>query len=263
MPAKKSLIHQPLVGTDRKSSIVKQEKTERKTINDKRQTIFTVPVYSLAGEVTGSMELPKEIFGQKVNQRLLSQTARVYLTNKKTLLGSTKTRGQVIGSKAKIYAQKGTGRARHGAITAPIFVGGGITFGPKPRRVRLSMPKKMKKAALYQALSSKALEKKIFGLSALEKATGKTREFVAFLNKILKESKDRSTLVVTESKLDNVLRGVRNIAGMNTLPVNLINAYEVLNHDFLMITKGAVSKLESRVENLESSKKTEGETTSH
>lgn len=206
----------------------------------KKVSGLSVPVYSLAGVAAGSMELPKEIFGQKVNQRLLSQAARVYLTNQKTLLASTKTRGQVIGSKAKIYAQKGTGRARHGAITAPIFVGGGIIFGPKPREVRLSMPKKMKKAALFQALSSKALEKKVFGLSALEKASGKTKQLVTLLNKLIKA---KTALIVTEAKSENVSRGIRNIQGAHTLPVNLINVYEVLRHDYLLLTKGAAKCL--------------------
>src|SRR3989344_1873864 len=102
------------------------------------------------------MALPKEIFGQEVNTKLLAQAMRVYMTNLKKFTASTKTRGEVRGSTAKIYRQKGTGRARHGAITAPIFVGGGIVFGPKPRKVVLDLPKKMKKAALLAALSDKA-----------------------------------------------------------------------------------------------------------
>lgn len=227
-----------------KSSKVKiqKSKVEKPKIRTK-ESAFSVPVYSLAGVAAGSMELPKEIFGKKVNNRLLAQAARVYSTNQKTQPGFTKRRGEVIGSKAKIYAQKGTGRARHGAITAPIFVGGGIAFGPKPRKTRLEMPKKLKKAALYQALSDKVTEKKVVGLSSLEKATGKTKEFVTLLNKVLKESKNKNALIVTESKLDNVVRAVRNIKGTDVLSVNLINAYEILQHDFLMITKGAIGKL--------------------
>lgn len=215
----------------------------KKVISAIKTSGLSVPVYSLAGAAAGNMELPKEVFGIKINQNLLAQAIRVYLTNQKALFGSTKTRGEVIGSKAKIYAQKGTGHARHGAITAPLFVGGGITFGPKPRNVRLTLPKKTKKAALLQALSSKVLEKKIIGLSTLEKATGKTKEFTLLLNKVLKESKNKNALIVTENKLDNVLRAVRNISGVDTLPVNLINIYEVLRHDYLMITKDAVNKL--------------------
>lgn len=208
----------------------------------KKVSAISVPIYSLAGISAGSLELPKEAFGVKVNKRLLSQAVRVYLTNQKSLFGSTKKRGEVTGSKAKIYAQKGTGRARHGAITAPIFVGGGVAFGPKPRKVRLILPKKMKKAALLQALTSKASEQKVIGLSNLDKATGKTKEFDRLLNKIFKNKKS-SALIVTEGKADNVIRAVRNISGVDILPVNQVNAYEVLRHDYLLLTKGAVKCL--------------------
>ena len=208
----------------------------------KKTSSFSVPVYSLAGVAADKMELPKEIFGIKVNKRLLAQAARVYLTNQKTLLGSTKKRGEVIGSKAKIYAQKGTGRARHGAISAPIFVGGGIAFGPKPRKVKLSLPKKTKKAALLQALSNKALEQKIIGLSTLDKATGKTKEFARLLDKIFKDKKSNA-LIITDSKSDNVVRAIRNISGVDTLLFDQINAYEILRHEYLLLTKGAVKCL--------------------
>src|SRR5258708_681779 len=90
-----------------------------------RTTNLSIPVYSLAGKQSGEMTLPKEIFGSNINKPLLAQAVRVYTTNQKNLLASTKTRGEIKASKAKIYRQKGTGKARHGAISAPIFVGGG------------------------------------------------------------------------------------------------------------------------------------------
>lgn len=201
---------------------------------------FSIPVYSLAGRASGTMSLPKEIFGVKVNEKLLAQAVRVYMTNQKTLTASTKTRAQVQGSTAKIYRQKGTGRARHGAIRAPIFVGGGIVFGPKPRKVKLDLPKKMKKAALISAFSSKMGDKGIVGVSGIDKASGKTKEMAKLLNKI---SIGKSTLIVTSEKVDNVVRGIRNIPGVDVMPANLINAYEVLKHDMLLITKEAVERL--------------------
>lgn len=205
----------------------------------KKLSGLSVPVYSLAGRASGNLSLPKEIFGVKVNEKLLAQAMRVYTTNQKTLPGSTKTRGEVRGSTAKIYRQKGTGRARHGAIRAPIFVGGGITFGPKYRKVRLDLPKKMKKAALLSALSSKMVDKGILGVSGLEKATGKTSEMV----KLFKKVGTDNALIVTGEKTDHVVRAVRNIPGVDALPANLINAYEILKHDLLMITKEAINKL--------------------
>lgn len=237
MPVKKSLI------VNRKSSIVKPKKTERKTKDEKRLPILSVPVYSLAGRAAGTLSLPKEIFGQKVNKKLLSQAMRVYITNQKNLNASTKTRGEVEGSTAKIYRQKGTGRARHGAIRAPIFVGGGIVFGPKPRKVRLELPQRMKKAALLSAFSAKTADKQVMGLSGLEKASGKTKEMVELLKKL----KAKSALIVTGEKQDNVVRAVRNIPRVDILPVNLINAYEVVKHSLLLITKEAVEKLSKPV----------------
>lgn len=208
------------------------------TVRAKSRTIsLSVPVYSLAGRAAGSLSLPKEVFGVKVNKTLLAQAIRVYTTNQKNLTASTKTRGQVEGSTAKIYRQKGTGRARHGAIRAPIFVGGGIVFGPTPRKVRLDLPKRMKRVALFSALSAKLADKQMVGLSGVEKATGKTKEMAAVLKKI---NNGKSALIVISNKQDNVVRAVKNIKGTDVLSVNLINAYEVLKHDWLFITKEAV-----------------------
>lgn len=201
---------------------------------------LSVPVYSLLGKETGTLDLPKEIFGAKVNKILLSQAMRVYMANSKVHTASTKTRGQVHGTTAKMYRQKGTGRARHGAQTAPIFVGGGVAFGPKPKKVSLDLPKKMKKAALISALSDKALEKGLLGVSGLEKASGKTKEIAALMKKVAPK---RSVLLVTEERKDNLIRGFRNIKGINVLSVNMLNAYEVVRHQILMINKEAVEKL--------------------
>ena len=213
-----------------------------------RTAALFVPVYSLTGRTSGTMSLPKEIFGGKVNKKLLSQALRVYMANQKSHPGSTKTRGEVRGSTAKIWRQKGTGRARHGAKSAPIFVGGGIVFGPTPRKVTLDLPKKMKKAALLSSLSAKASGNEIVGISGLEKASGKTKEMAKLMSSVIshqssdkKKQKNVSSLIVTGEKMDNVVRGIRNIPGVDVLPVNQINAYEVLRHQMLLITKEAIS----------------------
>lgn len=203
----------------------------------KKTTGLSVPVYSLAGRATGTMVLPKEIFGQTVNKKLLAQAMRVYITNQKNLTASTKTRGQVKGTTAKIWRQKGTGRARHGARTAPIFVGGGITFGPQARKVKLNLPKKMKKAALISALSSKMADKQILGLSGLEKASGKTKEMVKLLEKLAV----KSGLIITDQK--EVSQAIRNIPKFLVLSVNQLNAYEVLKYQMLLLCKEAVEGL--------------------
>ncbi|MEK7616739.1 MAG: 50S ribosomal protein L4 [Patescibacteria group bacterium] len=206
-----------------------------RTLNDK----LSIPVYSLAGRASGRLSLSKEIFGQEVNKTLLAQALRVYMTNQKRFTAKTKTRGEVQGSTAKIYRQKGTGRARHGARTAPIFVGGGITFGPKPRRVRLDLPKKMKKRALISALSAKANDKEIVGITGVEKATGKTKEIADLAKKL----NLKSALIVTDEKQDNIVRAARNIPGISVLPTNQLNAYDILRHQVLVVTKDGISKL--------------------
>lgn len=211
----------------------------KKVVRRTKASGLSVSVYSLAGRAAGTMVLPKEVFGNVVNKALLAQALRVYMTNQKTFTASTKTRGEVIGSTAKIYRQKGTGRARHGAITAPIFVGGGIVFGPKPRKVRLDLSKRMKKQALLSALSTKAKDLSVLGVSGLEKATGNTREMF----KLLQKFNSKSALIVTAQKVDNVVRAARNIPGVSVLPVNQLNAYEVLRHKILLITKDAVEVL--------------------
>ncbi len=214
-----------------------------------RNDAMSVPVYSLAGTASGSMSLPKEVFGVKVNKTLIAQAIRVYTTNQSVHPGSTKTRGEVQGSTAKIYRQKGTGRARHGAIRAPIFVGGGIVFGPRTRSVRLVLPQKMKKAALLSALSAKMSEKQVVGVTGLDKASGKTKQMVKLMSSVIrhqlsdKKANKIKALIVTGAKQDNAVRGVSNIPGVDVITADLVNAYEVLKHKMLIVTKDAVEKL--------------------
>ncbi len=211
-----------------------------------KKNALSVPVYSLLGKEEGKLDLPEEIFGKEINKSLLAQASRVYMTNQKNMTASTKTRGEVRGSTAKVYRQKGTGRARHGSIKAPIYVGGGIVFGPQNRNVRLDLPKKMKRAALLVALSAKAKDSEIFGLSGLDKATGKTKEMAS----LAKSLNFRNALVITSEKQDNVVRGVRNIRGFDVTPANLLNAYEVIRHQMIFITKEAVDKISGKGEEI-------------
>lgn len=204
---------------------------------------FSVPVFSLAGKEAGSLDLPKSIFGVEVNKALLAQALRVYLNNQKGHFSNTKTRGEVEGSTRKIYKQKGTGRARHGGIRAPIFVGGGIALGPKSRKVILELPKKMKKASLISALSQKLLDKQIYGLSGLDKATGKTSEIAKFIKNI----KMKSALIVTGTSSELALRAASNIKSVNLISALELNALEVIKAQSLIFTKEAVEALEKKV----------------
>ena len=241
MPTKKSL-------TTKAEKEVKKEKiVEKKTEVKKEAAVISrglsVPVFSMTAKTTATLTLPKEVFGVEINEPLLAQAIRVYLSNKKVFTNFTKTRGEVVGSTIKIYKQKGTGRARHGASKAPLFVGGGITFGPKPRLTSLDLPKKMKKAALLSALSAKVIEKRTFVLADAEKSSGKTKDFAQILAKISEQKETLPTLIVTGEKTGTVLRGIKNITGVTTITANLLNAYEVLKHDVLVLTKDAVDML--------------------
>lgn len=213
---------------------------------------LSVPVYSLLGKAAGEMSLPKSVFGVEINKALLQQALRVYLNNQKGHFSNTNTRGEVEGSTRKIYAQKGTGRARHGGIRAPLFVGGGIALGPKSRKVILDLPKKMKKAALISALSQKLLDKGVFGISGLEKTTGKTSQIVNFIRNIEK----KSALIVTDKASDLAGRAVSNLKTVNLVTVSNLNVLQIIKAQSLIFTKEAVEQLESRVKNLESSEKT-------
>lgn len=221
-------------------------KTAAKTVKaapKKVPNAFTVPMYTLTGTESGTLELPKEVFGKEVNKQLLAQAIRVYGANKKLFTGSTKTRGEVAGSTVKIFRQKGTGNARHGGKRAPIFVGGGIAMGPRPREGKLELPKKMKRAALLNALSVRALEKQVIGLDGLDKTSGKTSQIAKLLTKVVNQKGDRSTLILIDDKNDKLFRAVRNINGLTALSTDFVNAYEVLKHQTLAITRAAVEKL--------------------
>lgn len=239
------------------SAKASEDKKGSKDMKVVKKSELSVPVYSIAGVASGEMELPKGIFGEKVNKSLLAQAMRVYLTNRAAHFSHTKTRSEVVGTTKKMYKQKGTGRARHGAATAPIFVGGGIALGPKFRKTVLDLPKKMRAKALISALSDKALQSEILGVSNLEKASGKTKEMAKFLEKIAK----KSVLVVAEEKREKAFRALKNLKGVSFLPAVQVNAYEVIKHQSLVLTKDALERLEKRLlkknEEIEGNRETE------
>lgn len=239
---KKVTSNKKQVTSEKATKIVKSEKVEAVAKAPAKSGGLSVAMYSLLGKEAGSLDLPKAVFGAEINRALLAQALRVYLNNQKGHFSNTKTRGEVEGSTRKIYKQKGTGRARHGGIRAPIFVGGGIALGPKSRQALLELPRKMKKAALISALSQKHLDKDIFAVSGLEKATGKTSQFSKFLKTLGK----KSILIVSE-KNDLASRATKNLKGINLVSTDEVNAFEVIRAQSLIFTKGAVEALEKKV----------------
>ncbi len=205
-------------------------------------TTLHAAVYGPDGKAKGTITLPKELFAAKVNQVLLAQAVRVYLANQRKGNASTKTRGEVEGSTRKIYRQKGTGRARHGAIRAPIFVGGGIVFGPRPRDFRLHLPQKMRRAALSSALTASLRDGKVRVVDGLEKLQPKTKYMAESLKKI---GCANPTLLVIGPGGETAVRSARNLAGVDVLPAASIHPHTLLSHKSLLFTKSSIEVLVS------------------
>lgn len=197
--------------------------------------MFKVNLYNLKGENAGKVELPKSLFGGVVSARLMAQAVRVFLANQRQSGAKVKTRWDVARSTRKIYRQKGTGRARHGSKGAPIFVGGGVAHGPTgEQNYRLAMSKKMRKAALRSALTSKLKKKEIWVVTELDKVRGKTKEIEGLLASLKITGK---VSLVLPKKWEKVERAARNIRGVKLLLVKQLNTYAVLNGGKLIWAK--------------------------
>ncbi len=201
----------------------------------------TVAVYNMEGAKVGSMEVSDSIFAAEVNKAVLHQVVVNYLANQRQGTQSTKTRTEVRGGGIKPWRQKGTGRARQGSIRAPQWTGGGVALGPKPRDYRYSVNKKVKKIALKSALSAKYEAYEIFVIEDLKMEEIKT----AAIAKLLKGLEiDTKALIVTAECDENVYKSARNIKGVTPTYVGVMNTYEILKHDKLVISKEAVAKIE-------------------
>lgn len=233
--------------TEPKPKKVEVAKQEAAVKVDTKQKTISVDVIGREGAVVGKVELPSEIFGTDVNEKLIAQAVRVYLSNQRQGNASTKTRGEVRGSTRKIYRQKGTGRARHGAIRAPIFVGGGIVFGPRPRDFSLELNKQMRRKALFSALSYKLKNNEIRILDSMSDLDGKTKSFAKVLKNLNLGEKAKKTqkllFVITNSDNSPLQRAARNIEGVSIEQANLLNTYEVVNNNFILLVKDAVEAL--------------------
>lgn len=200
-----------------------------------------VNVLSLQGKKVGTVELPKEIFSAKINDDLMAQAVQVYLGNQRKSRAQAKRRSEVRGSRRKIWRQKGTGRARHGDRYAPIFVGGGVAHGPTgEENWKRKLTKKMRRRALFSALTNKLRNKEILVVKGLEKAEPKTRKMAQILKKLVQEGK--LTLILPE-KTENVIQGARNIKRVNLIQARLLNTYEVINGGTLILMKESIDKL--------------------
>jgi large subunit ribosomal protein L4 len=209
-----------------------------------KETGLKQSVYDLKGKVVDSINLPKEVFGAKINNHLMAQAVRVYLANQRRGTVKTKSRGEVNKTTKKVYRQKGTGRARHGAMSAPIYVGGGVAFGPRPVDYSMTLPQKMRKAALFSALSTKLKNGEIKVVTGFEKIEPKTKLVAQAIKNLDLESKNKK-LVLVINGAENVKRAGKNIKGLNITEANLLNTYTVLDNKGIILMKGVLEVIEN------------------
>ncbi len=202
-----------------------------------RDSTITTSIVGIDGKAKGRISLPKELFGVKVIRQLIAQAVRGYLANQRQGRASTKTRGEVEGSTRKIYRQKGTGRARHGAIRAPIFVGGGIVFGPKPRDYSLKFPKSMKRLALASALTLQFTAGNVIVVDGLSDLKPKTKNMAETLEHI---GAFAHNLLVVPPTSDTVLRAARNLPNIDLEYPQNIHPYSVLKAQKVIFMKEAL-----------------------
>ena len=198
-------------------------------------------VYDMSGKLVGEIELSEAVFGITPNAAVVHDVVKNHLANKRQGTQSALTRAEVSGGGRKPWRQKGTGRARQGSTRAPQWTHGGIVFAPKPRDYSYTLNKKARRLALKSALSAKAAEAAIVVIDSIKMDAPKTKEFAAFLSAVGAQGK---ALVVTAAPDANVVKSGRNIPGCEVTFANLINVYDIVNANKLVVDQAALAKIE-------------------
>ena len=203
-----------------------------------------IDTISINGKV-GEFEIAEKIFSSVINGKLIAHVLCAQIANSKPRVAKTKQRNEIIGSTAKIYAQKGTGNARHASKKAPIFVGGGVAHGPKGNVYRVKkLSKNIKKRSLISAISQKTKDKKIIIFEDIKDKISKTKEF----NNFLKRNKIINALIVVDSiSKKNLELSARNIAGIKLIDTSYLNTYDILKYKQILFTKSSTKELEKRL----------------
>jgi large subunit ribosomal protein L4 len=191
----------------------------------------------------GEVELSDSVFAAEVKPHLHWEVVKNQLANRRAGTHATKTRSQVRGSTKKVYRQKGTGNARHGARTAGIYVGGGAIHGPQPRDYSYTVPKKVRKAALRSALSARVVGGEVVVLNELDFTVPKTSEAAALLNRLGAQN----SLIVSAGEHEAAHKSIRNLRSAKYIRAEGVNVYDVLKYDKLVITVEAARALEERL----------------
>lgn len=206
-----------------------------------------VPIYNQQGKEIAQTLLPKEIFGLKMNSDLMYQVVVSQRANRRKIIAHTKDRSEVSGGGKKPWRQKGTGRARHGSIRSPLWKGGGVTFGPRKERVfKKIIPKKMKKQALFMALSAKANNNLLVILDKITLSQAKTKEMVkimADLRKNISNFKKGSVLLALPDCDKKIILAARNLPEIQTQQAKDLNALDLLSFKYLLLFKEALKTI--------------------
>jgi large subunit ribosomal protein L4 len=201
-----------------------------------------VSVLNMAGSEVGEIDLPSAIFETKINRGLMHQALVRQLANARRGTHSAKTRAEIRRTTAKWYRQKGTGRARHGSRRAPIFVGGGVAHGPKPRSYRKDMPRKMRRAALRSALSAKASTGDIVVLDKLDVDQPKTKQMVSLLDVLTGQ---QNALILMSGQNRNVELSSRNLPTVKVLPATYLNIRDLLGYQKIVLPLPALEVIQA------------------
>lgn len=198
-------------------------------------------IVDMAGKEVGDIELSDAIFGVEVNPAVLHTAVRAYLMNQRQGTQSTLTRTEVSGGGKKPWKQKGTGHARQGSTRSPQWTHGGVALGPKPRTYRINLNKKLKRLALFGALTSKVTENEMVVVDKIATEDYSTKTMVAMLAAF---GADKKTLIVLPAVDSKVVKSCDNIPGVKTTVYNAINVYDILNCDKFVIAKDAIEKIQ-------------------
>lgn len=199
-----------------------------------------VPVYNIGGDQVGEVELSERLFAAPVRPDLMHEVVLMYLAGQRQGTHKVKGRSEVRGGGRKPWKQKGTGRARQGSIRSPQWKGGGVVFGPTPRSYKYNLTKKVRRQALYSALSSKVDGGKVVVLDALNLPEAKTKHMAALLGKF----ELSKALFVDVDRLGPAYLASRNIPGVKLVDANGVNVYDLLRYEHVVFTRDAVERVQ-------------------
>ena len=200
-----------------------------------------VQVYNQEGRKTSKLDLADSVFGIEPNKEAMHLAVVSYLANQRQGTQSTLTRSEVSGGGAKPWRQKGTGRARQGSTRSPQWTHGGIALGPKPRKYKVELNKKVKRLAMKSALSAKVADEEMMVVNKIELDSIKTKAIVEMLAKLKSAKK---ALIVTADVDETIYKSARNIEGVKVVTVNTLCVYDILNCDSFIVLKDAAKKIE-------------------